>query len=145
MRKIRLTVPFFLLLVLIACNSSKLTYKRDLERRTATVSSEYPDVRNYNTKNMKALKELYKRYKDGEIRECIYKGQTVYCAGINAYDAGSYVYDREGNEIGRCNYAWKNVDSICEQLTDCEVIYRVKGNIWGLPAVDKYQLGKRVR
>lgn len=45
-------------------------------------------------------------------------------------------------EIGACNFAWGNVESICGQLTDCEVIYRVKDNIWGKPAVDKYGLGK---
>ena len=95
-----------------------------------------------NIENKETLKKLYEEYKDGEIDECKYKGETVYCAGINAYDAPSYIYDKEGNQIGCCNYGWGGVDDICRQLTNCEVIYRVKNSIWGGPAVDKYNLGK---
>lgn len=87
------------------------------------------------------LKELYKTYENGEISECQYNGNTVYRAGLNAYDAGSNVYDVDGNQIGSCNYAWGQVDTICEELFNCKVIYRVKDNIWGQPAVDKYGLG----
>ena len=95
-----------------------------------------------NIENKETLKELYTVYKNGEIDECKYKGKVVYCAGLNAYDAGSVVYDKDGKVIGCCNYAWGNVDPICGQLKDCKVIYRVKDNIWGEPAVDKYGLGK---
>lgn len=94
------------------------------------------------TENRKTLKKLYKTYKDGEINECKHNGHTVYIAGLNAYDAGGTVYDNDGNQIGSCNYAWGKVDSICGQLVDCETIYRVKNNIWGQPAVNKYRLGK---
>ena len=95
-----------------------------------------------NSDNWQTLKQLHKTFKNGEIDECIYNGQTVYCAGLNAYDAGSSVYDKDGNVIGSCNYAWARVDSICQQLKECEVVYRVDNNIWGLPAVDKYGLAK---
>lgn len=92
--------------------------------------------------NKQTLKKLYKTYKNGEITECKHNGETVYGAGLNAYDAGSFVYDKDGKKIGTCNYAFRQVDSICVQVTECEVIYRVKDNIWGQPAVDKYGLGK---
>ncbi|HQI40691.1 MAG: hypothetical protein B6D44_11210 [Ignavibacteriales bacterium UTCHB2] len=92
--------------------------------------------------NASTLKKLYKTYKNGSIDECKYNGQTVYCAELNAYDAGSIVYDKDGKQIGTCNYAWGQVDAICEQLTDCETVYRVKDNIWGQSEVDKYGLGK---
>ena len=95
-----------------------------------------------NFENKETLKELYKVYKNGEISECKYNGETVFCAGINAYDAGSVIYNKKGNAIGSCNYAWGSVDPICGQLADCKVIYRVKNSIWGGPAVDKYGLGK---
>lgn len=42
----------------------------------------------------------------------------------------------KGNEMGRCNFAYNNVGSVCGKLTGCKVIYRVKGNIWGSSAVD---------
>ena len=93
-------------------------------------------IENHNT-----LDEMYKIYKDGEIYECQYNGELVYSAGLNAFDAGSVVYDRDGNEIGVCNYAWGQPDEICEELEDCETVYRVENNIWGQPAVDKYGLG----
>ncbi|MBK8145057.1 MAG: hypothetical protein IPK62_08695 [Bacteroidetes bacterium] len=88
------------------------------------------------------IKKLYKSYKNGEISECKFNGAIVYSAGINATDAGNQIYDIDGKNIGNCNYGWGNVDSICKQLTDCEVIYRVRDNIWGQPAVDKYGLCK---
>ena len=87
------------------------------------------------------LKNLYNTYKNGEIDECKYNSMTVFIAGINAYDAGSTVYDLAGNKIGTCNYAWGIVDSICLQLRDCEVIYRCKDHITGEHAIDKYGLG----
>jgi len=92
--------------------------------------------------NKRTLKKLYKLYKDGEIDECKYNGQTVYNAELNAYDAGMTIYDKDGKILGSCSFAWGTFDSICSKLTDCETIYRSEGNIWGQPAVDKYGLGK---
>lgn len=92
--------------------------------------------------NKKTLKKLYKMYKDGFIDECKYKGQTVYHAGIIADDAGSAVYDKDGKQIGTCNYAWGNeADPVCEETTDCERVYTAEDNMWGEPAVNKYRLG----
>ncbi len=92
--------------------------------------------------NQETLKELYKIYKNGSISECKYNGQTVYSAGQNAHDVGGAVYDKDGQAIGTCNFAWGKPDTICSQITDCETIYCVKDNIWGQPAIDKYGLGK---
>ena len=52
------------------------------------------------------LIKLYKAYKNGEISECKHNGQTVYCAVLNAYDAGSNIYHKDGKLIGTCNFAW---------------------------------------
>ena len=91
--------------------------------------------------NIDTIKELHKTYKNGEISECTYEGKTVYSCGINAYDAGGTIYNKDGEIIGSCNYAWGTPDSICGELEDCEIIYRVADNIWGQPHVDKYDLG----
>ncbi|MDA9555316.1 hypothetical protein N9R54_03690 [Pelobium sp.] len=93
-------------------------------------------------KNQQTVKKLYEIYKNGEISECKYNGEIVYSAGLNAFDAGSAIYNKDGQLIVVCNYGWGNVDPICKQLTDCEVIYRVGDNIWKLPAVDKYGISK---
>ncbi len=92
--------------------------------------------------NETTLRVLYEKYKNGDIDECKYNGQTVYCAGLNEYDAGCAVYDKDGKQIGDCNFAKGQPDTICGQLKDCETVYMVSSNIWGQPAVDKYGLGK---
>lgn len=94
-----------------------------------------------NFENSKTIRQLYGIYRNGEISECQLNSQTVYCASQNVFDAATLIYDKDGAQIGVCNYAMNNVDSICSQLSDCEVIYRVENSIWGLPAVDKYGLG----
>ncbi len=93
-------------------------------------------------KNTSTLKKLYETYKNGSIDECKYNGQTVYYAELNIYDAGSIIFDKDGNQIGTCNYAWEHADAICEKLEKCETVYRVKDNIWGESEIDKYGLGK---
>lgn len=97
---------------------------------------------NKKNDNINTIKKLYKTYKNGEISECNHNGETVYICGISAYDAGGVIYDKDGEIIGSCNYAWGTVDSICGELEDCEVIYWMKDNIWGQPHVDKYNLGE---
>jgi hypothetical protein len=92
--------------------------------------------------NHSALKKLYEKYKFGQIEECTYEGKKVYHAGINAFDAGSQVYDEEGRSIATCNYATRMVDPPCKSLQDCEAVYRCDKHISGEPAVDKYGLGK---
>jgi hypothetical protein len=88
------------------------------------------------------IKQLYSIYQNGEISVCKYNGELGYSCGLNAYDAGTVVYDKNGKQIGTCNYAFRKVDAMCEKLTDCETVYRVKDNIWKTPAIDKYGLGK---
>jgi hypothetical protein len=88
------------------------------------------------------LKALFEKYRVGQIEECTFNGKTVYHGSINAYDAGSEIYDQDGKSIGVCNYATRMVDAPCEQLTECEAVYRCEKHISGKPAVDKYGLAK---
>ena len=94
------------------------------------------------TVHPKELKSLYDTYKNGEIDECKYNGATVYIAGLNAYDAGSIIYNKAGDKIGTCNYGEAQIDSMCTNLSDCNVIYRCHNHITGEPFVDKYGLSK---
>lgn len=93
-----------------------------------------------NNQKDATLNELYKLYKDGKIEECKYNGKTVFSGSINAFDAGSTIYDLKGDIIGNCNYAWGGVDAICNQLNSCQTVYCIKDNIWGQPAKNKYHL-----
>lgn len=91
-------------------------------------------------KNMEVLRKLYKEYRKGQISACILHNKPVFTATFSAVDAPVYIYDSAGLKIGTCNYAWGRYDAICRELKNCEVIYRVKDNIWQMPAVDKYGL-----
>ena len=97
---------------------------------------------NKKVENGSVLHSLHNIYKDGSISECHLHGQLVYSAGLNAYDAGSTIYDTLGTPIGTCNYAWGPVDPMCKQLESCEVIYRGYNDISGQPFTDKYGLSK---
>ncbi len=94
-----------------------------------------------NTKK-EVLKKLFKAYRNGQISECKLHDKLVYTATFSAADAPVHIYDSAGMKIGTCNYAWGRYDAICRELKNCEVIYRVKNNIWHMPAVDKYGLGR---
>ena len=87
------------------------------------------------------LKDLYKRYELGQITECELDGKTVYVASINAFDAPSTAYTKEGPRLFTCNYAWGQADKQCVELKNCDVIYRCRLHISGKRAIDKYKLG----
>ena len=88
------------------------------------------------------LEKLYQTYADGEISECVLEGGTVYTGSLNHVDSPTKVYDQQGNQIAECNYAWGKVDAVCEELINCEAVYRVADHISGNPAVDKYGLAR---
>jgi hypothetical protein len=89
-----------------------------------------------------AVKKLFAVYSNGEISECHHKGARVYSASVNAHDAETRIYDAEGKETGSCFYSTGAVDAICNDLDECETIYRCTNHISGQPAVDKYGLSK---
>lgn len=95
-----------------------------------------------NPKEKSIIESLLNKYKDGSIESCQYNNQIVYTAQLNAYDAGSVIFNVEGKQIADCNYAWGKVDKICEKISSCEAVYTVKDNIWGKPSIDKYNLIK---
>lgn len=93
-----------------------------------------------NIANRRTLEDLYSRFENGSIDECIFINETVFVGGINAYDAPATIFNKDGEVIGNCNFALNQVDPICKQLTKCETIYRGKNSITGQPAVNKYKL-----
>ncbi len=102
-----------------------------------------PEKTTNTIEDNETLKRLYYLYRDGAIDECNLNGQIVYCGEYNNVSDGSkYVYEKGGKLIGACNYRSPMPDSICLQLNNCETIYRIKDNFWGLPEVDKYGLSK---
>ncbi|MEM0997651.1 MAG: hypothetical protein AAGN35_11245 [Bacteroidota bacterium] len=78
---------------------------------------------------------LITKYEQGEVSRCNFNGQTVYFGQRNAPDGGAEIYDDKGRQIGVCYYSTNRVDAPCESAMGCEVIYRIKPNIWGKPGV----------
>ena len=80
-------------------------------------------------------RKLVAQYERGEVEKCLREGVVFYKCSRNAYDAGSEVFDSQGNRVGRCYPSTRIIDPICEQITDCKTIYRIAKNIWGKPEV----------
>jgi len=80
---------------------------------------------------------LITRFENGEISHCMFEGKSVLQCKLNANDAGANIYDLEGNKLFDCNYAWGKPVPECASIEGCEVLYRVKDNLWGLEPVDK--------
>ena len=99
----------------------------------------YSARQEYDTQNIsKGLKQAYSMFKNGDISECVQDGKTYYAGGINAYDGGSSTLDINGNVVGGCQGFTGKCDGIMP--TKCERVYVVYPNIWGFPAVNKYNL-----
>lgn len=91
--------------------------------------------------NLDSLKKIYAIYKQGQISVCHHKSVLVYKAELSATDTGFQIFDQNGNQIGDCNTAWgQKPDYICDQITKCETIYRIKDDILGIPGINKYNL-----
>lgn len=96
-----------------------------------------------NVDDWKTIKKLYRIYHSDEISECKLAGEKVFVGNQNAYDGASNIYDKSFNKLAFCG-GWGGSDTICGQLKDCEVVYRHADNIWGQPAVDKYNLNNGI-
>ena len=120
----------------LGCVSVVLLYNKCNQKAVETTGEK---------ENVTVLQQLYAKYKNGEIEECQYNNARVYRAGLNAPDAGSVIYNQDGVKIGSCNYGWGKPDSMCHEMQNCEDVYRVADNIWGKPAVDKYNLSSNDR
>ena len=80
--------------------------------------------------------KLVKLYRNGEVNECLYKSKKVFHCALNAYDAGSEIFNIQGDKIADCYY--NNNDEIprmCEEIEGCNTLYRTAKNIWRRPGV----------
>jgi hypothetical protein len=84
------------------------------------------------------LQSLYNKNKDGQISECTYLDSKYYTVSSNVYDGGGAIFDNNGKIVGNCN----GMTGVCTGIIpqNCERVYVVYPNIWGFPAVNKYNL-----
>jgi hypothetical protein len=86
------------------------------------------------------LQKAFSIWKDGYVAECKVDGKTYYMGGVNAYDGGSGVLDANGKGAGSCEGFSGKCEGVWPESNQCERIYAVYPNIWGYPAVNKYNL-----
>ncbi len=83
---------------------------------------------------------LVERFSNGEISLCTLDGNEVYHCRLNANDAGSEIYNLAAEKIATCNASWgQNPDPECSRLQNCDVLYRIENNIWGLEPINKLE------
>ncbi len=79
--------------------------------------------------------KLIKLYRNGEVNLCSWKNRKVYSCQLNAYDSGFEIFDINCQKLGGCYYQTNNYPEMCEELTNCQTLYRTDKNIWGRPPV----------
>ena len=84
------------------------------------------------------LQTIFNKNKNGKIAECEYNGEIHYSTSMNAYDGGGSTFDSNGNVVGVYQGFTGGYTGIVP--TNCKDIYVVYPNIWGLPAVNVYNL-----
>lgn len=90
----------------------------------------------------KVPENLVKQFTNGEISSCTLDGDNVYHCRLNANDAGSEIYNTNGDKVATCNAAWgQQPDPECSRLENCDVLYRIENNIWGLAPVNNLDGG----
>ncbi|MCX7638598.1 MAG: hypothetical protein N2044_12200 [Cyclobacteriaceae bacterium] len=110
---------------------------------SCNVRSQESQTQSSQHDQLNVLRVLYEKFKNGQLSECVLRGKPVFTATLNAYDATIHIYDSAGTLLGTCNYAWGKKANLCRELKNCEVVYRVKENIWRQPAVDKFGLARK--
>lgn len=123
--------------------SSKIVDKKVVvSKKIDTTSSDVVPVNNsvpsYDSNLPAGLIKAFSLFKNGSIDECTLNGETYYSGGINAYDGGSEVIDVKGNIVGEC----RGITGLCTGVLPqkCDRVYVVSPNIWGYPAINKYNL-----
>ncbi len=80
------------------------------------------------------------RQSNGKLKCGLKISRFVLTLPRNAYDAGSVIYNKNGEIIGACNYAYGQVARICGKLQNVVVVYSCENHITGELFVDKYGL-----
>ncbi|MTI32532.1 hypothetical protein [Xanthovirga aplysinae] len=137
---------FLLLLIgsLIISNGCSNTKKNRLNKKIERLENKEVKInqkqRALIDPKMKALRKLHHQFERGSIDLCLYNGDTIYAVQRDALGANVILYDVYGDKITTCDYGYEKVAIICNNLRKCETIYRIKNNVWKLPAVNKYNL-----
>jgi hypothetical protein len=122
----------------LAKNTNKNTNNGSISSSGPTATMTAPTTENQAAPITLGLKKAFELYKNGQISECILNGQIYYSAMLNAYDGGGQTFDVSGKAVGQYQGFTGAYTGI--QPQNCELIYVSYPNIWGLEALNKYNL-----
>jgi|GEM_PF-3426442 len=136
-----------ILILLIIIGACLISYS--FGKKSNTIPNSTPEQQNNkndsqnkvpeeNSFSNKGLETAFQKYKDGQISECTENGSKYYSASENAYDGGGQTFDVNGNAVGEYQGFTGKYTGVSPE--NCERIYVISPNIWGYPAVNKYNL-----
>jgi hypothetical protein len=119
-------------------NGNTSTATSAVGTRAPTTATMAPSAENQAAPITLGLKKAFNLYKNGQISECVLNGQIYYSAALNADDGGGQTFDVNGNKVGE----YQGFTGIYTGINpeNCTIVYVVSPNIWGLKALNKYNL-----
>ena len=60
------------------------------------------------------------------IEKCYLEEETVFKTGSYNWNLASYIYNTNGDEIGKCLYQTGKIDEICAKLEKCLMVEKIK-------------------
>ena len=60
------------------------------------------------------------------IEKCHLEEETVFKTGSYNWNLASYIYNTNGDEIGKCLYKTGEIDEICAKLEKCLMVEKIK-------------------
>jgi hypothetical protein len=148
------TILLALILVVLALIAYQLIANRmehrDDIRRDDEVIKKDDDTTKDQTDTTSApsvVKTLYKKINgNGLIEECVSSNGKFYATSMNGYDTMSYFYNASGKKIGSGGGFSGNGDGNNSpefnqaDFQNCTRVFVSAPNVWGFPAVNKYNL-----
>lgn len=129
---------------LVSNNSRRNPYPNDPFPTTPNPSPEPTPSKQPNTtqSNYSIIKGIFANYKNGAISECPTNGKMYYSAEQGAFDGGAVIFDSKGNSVGSMGgFSPANKQGFTDiDWNHCVRVYVAEKNIWGFPAVNKYNL-----
>ena len=110
------------------------------------ISCKNDDVSLFTSDQQKeiVLDELYVKFKDGDIQECTFGDDLVYCCSVSDTSDDLYFYEKDGSFFAECKKSGITLDDdpFCQDITlyQCRYIYRSPNHRLGF--LNEFDLGK---
>ena len=111
------------------------TYKIDLTKLERAIPSMKFDFR-----EAKVVQGLVNTIPNSRISRFDLNEVIYFTQEMSANDAVTNIYDRNGVEIGSCDFWTKKVHPLCRILKNREIVFVPTDNVWNLKAINKFKV-----